>query len=498
MKKSINLFFLLLAMFLWSCSDDDGNNGGTSTTDSKVYVMCYNDFLDPSDVLITAQDTSVITVSKPYATTKGLTMKKGDKIVVWRSVNELPFCKTVENANYDNNNRVVLNLSACTYDEIIPDGHFILSSDLYTDKNQPARTNDGSINEMHYVEKTDSGNVYHPAAIIINNDGKDNDGEAPHVATAVDSIPGTVSGIGTSGVLVEDLEKKNWGGSFSFTPVNINIALKDLTFKKQQTEKDSVFYMEIGAERLAFSALAGFNVEWKGEWFTLKEFSYGIKYELGASAKLKAVAGRAFKVPKEYGEMELATITSLSYIFWCGVIPVYVTTTPKICHGFKGGVDASLGFRQEFSYKYSGGTTSKWKKDIGWRDYKTKKEDRKVGDPEISLIGKLSLEYSVFLKCDVSLFGFISPKSTMGPYFKGEVTGTYGANLAEGKPIKEIKAKVSAGLKWGLGIDIKAGKWKLAGVTWDWPIVEAVIYENKWNFADEDNKAIEIPYAPAI
>lgn len=86
----------------------------------------------------------------------------------------------------------------------------------------------------------------------------------------------------------------------------------------------------------------------------------------------------------------------------------------------------------------------------------------------------------------------------MGPYFKGEVTGTYGANLAEGKPIKEIKAKVSAGLKWGLGIDIKAGKWKLAGVTWDWPIVEAVIYENKWNFADEDNKAIEIPYAPAI
>ena len=92
MKKSINLFFLLLAMFLWSCSDDDGNNGGTSTTDSKVYVMCYNDFLDPSDVLITAQDTSVITVSKPYATTKGLTMKKGDKIVVWRSVNELPFC----------------------------------------------------------------------------------------------------------------------------------------------------------------------------------------------------------------------------------------------------------------------------------------------------------------------------------------------------------------------------------------------------------------------
>lgn len=54
MKKSINLFFLLLAMFLWSCSDDDGNNGGTSTTDSKVYVMCYTDFLDPSDVLITA------------------------------------------------------------------------------------------------------------------------------------------------------------------------------------------------------------------------------------------------------------------------------------------------------------------------------------------------------------------------------------------------------------------------------------------------------------
>ena len=86
----------------------------------------------------------------------------------------------------------------------------------------------------------------------------------------------------------------------------------------------------------------------------------------------------------------------------------------------------------------------------------------------------------------------------MGPYFKGEVTGTFGASVAEGKPIKEIKAKVSAGLKWGLGIDIKAGKWKLAGVTWDWPLFEAVIYENKWNLADEDNKAIEIPYAPAI
>ena len=41
MKKSINLFFLLLAMFLWSCSDDDGNNGGIDAATEQIRAKQY-------------------------------------------------------------------------------------------------------------------------------------------------------------------------------------------------------------------------------------------------------------------------------------------------------------------------------------------------------------------------------------------------------------------------------------------------------------------------
>lgn len=148
--KSIFQFSLFLMMFtatLLSCSDDDGPGNGSGdkpTADTaQVIVLSHDKFLNSSDVLVSS-DTSYITVSKPYLKTIDKEITDSSFVVVWRANNELPFVRLILSTSDAGNNRLKVNIGPADFAQVIPPGEYNLTSDLYINPDEKARTNDAA------------------------------------------------------------------------------------------------------------------------------------------------------------------------------------------------------------------------------------------------------------------------------------------------------------------------------------------------------------------
>lgn len=148
--KSIFRFSLFLMMFiatLLSCSDDDGPGNGSGdkpTADTaQVIVLSHDKFLNSSDVLVSS-DTSYITVSKPYLKTIDKEITDSSFVVVWRANNELPFVRLILSTSDAGNNRLKVNIGPADFAQVIPPGEYNLTSDLYINPDEKARTNDAA------------------------------------------------------------------------------------------------------------------------------------------------------------------------------------------------------------------------------------------------------------------------------------------------------------------------------------------------------------------
>ncbi|MDE6715339.1 MAG: hypothetical protein K2J74_02530, partial [Muribaculaceae bacterium] len=60
-----------------------------------TYVLSYDTFGNPDDVVIASRDTMYIEANIDYLVSQGADLSRGDVIVVWRAIDEIPFIRRI-------------------------------------------------------------------------------------------------------------------------------------------------------------------------------------------------------------------------------------------------------------------------------------------------------------------------------------------------------------------------------------------------------------------
>ena len=124
-----------MAFFAFSsCSDDTEENketekGGNVKESHNVVVLSYDKFLEEDDVEIIQSDTSVISVSMEYLDVNDIDVTVGDEqvpLVVWRSVNTVPFVRNITKAEVKGDKMELTTVSGDLGD-VFPDTEFDLN-----------------------------------------------------------------------------------------------------------------------------------------------------------------------------------------------------------------------------------------------------------------------------------------------------------------------------------------------------------------------------------
>lgn len=448
----------LFVPFFASCDDDDeasGNNADpdTDSAEMRVLPLTFDRFLSAGDVLV-ASDSSYITVSKYYLQTIGQDICDSDRVVVWRAAEELPFAKKVTGVSDAGSNRIKIDLAYVDFTEVIPEGDYDFSSDLYYNPDEQPRTNDGGFNDDHYVEEesTTGTSIYHPVAIIRDPYETTNEDGVEHIMSDIDDLPC---------VLVEEMSKSNWELNKKKL-INLTTSFEKIYIPGL---KDGNTEYQIGFSKIEASVNAGFYLKLNTgikRWFKpyVKEFKATVNGGVGLKGEFVARVSGTIK-PKEKMEETLGTLTCFKSVYMIGPIPVVVTSTPKIIAEFSPKIEGRFGQSVSFELSASAEAGAQYLNDSGWSGIWEPKTKCEIGTPKIDdIYGAVSASVGIYLKADVKLYSVAGPVVKFGPSVKASASGEYDFVTGQGS----AKASIKAQLGGSIGAELKIWKWKLA----DW------------------------------
>ena len=486
-----NLFIMLFSATLLSCSDDDTlNNGGEEKTtydSAQVIVLSHDKFLNSADVLV-SNDTSYITVSKPYLKVIGKEMPDSSFVVVWRANNELPFVRQILSSSDTGNNRLKVNLGPAEFSQVIPPGEYNLTTDLYTNPNEKARTNDGGINGNYYREVvTGDSIVYHPVAIIPDKREVTND-DNMHMASSIDSIPFT---------MVEDLQKTNF--NFDATLLHASLNIYDLYLPFGEDSLIRVGFANLAGEiNLGMRMKLETGVDWKRKWLIwypspyLDEFRSSIYGKFGVSYDFRIGVGYTGDLTlPPYTLMEF---TSYNTVFWLGPVPVYIKTTPSLVVEFLGSFKAGVFYKCEGSYAYNYELGCAYKRYGGWSKFSssgTESESSQSG----CINGELYAELGLFMKADAKVFGCAGPTLRIGPSLQLNASGELDYDRILNNDYKpDVEAELNFLLGAFVGAELSVAGWTLTSWEYRFNIFEY----NLWKYPSDNSKRAIDPERPLI
>ncbi|MCH5215716.1 MAG: hypothetical protein J1F10_02145 [Muribaculaceae bacterium] len=142
------------------------------TLQEGTYVFSFDTFRNPDDVVIASGDTTFIEANLEYLISRNVDLSRGDVIVVWRAMDEIPFIRRIIDKK---NTGTVLRLTTkdADFGSVFQDADVMFTSSLKIFSSNP--------NEAPYIRYTND-NICHPAVVITHyNDGKS-------VATSADEL----------------------------------------------------------------------------------------------------------------------------------------------------------------------------------------------------------------------------------------------------------------------------------------------------------------------
>lgn len=121
-----------------------------------TYVLSYDTFRSPDDVVVASRDSMYIEANIDYLVSQGADLSRGDVIVVWRAIDELPFIRRIIDKK---NTGTVLRLTTedADFGSVFQDADIIFSTTLKIFSDNPFLP--------PYVRYTHD-NICHPAVII--------------------------------------------------------------------------------------------------------------------------------------------------------------------------------------------------------------------------------------------------------------------------------------------------------------------------------------------
>ena len=277
---------LVSSLFFVSCEEDgpviiDPVFGPPKMADNSV-VLSYNEFLHQDDVVIVSEDSTKINVNLDYLIKKGIDIKKGDVVCIWRTENTAPFIRKVVKRK---NTGTVISMVTEKADVsmLIEDADVVLKSDLMVNYFNETTTP---------YKKYSIDNVCHPA-VIIWNDPKTGE---PKSVTADDLIKQNRSwNIMDSTVLLNS----------KFSGENLSISLTD-----------GSIYLN-----------SGINVSFTINDCKLRRYDCVSTGEININTLMK-VNG---KNVQERGEVSLyENLGPYTIVFWLGEMPMPVTVDASV------------------------------------------------------------------------------------------------------------------------------------------------------------------------
>lgn len=464
MRKSLYYVFsiMVLPLLLVSCDKadisqgEDGERTDTLKMSQLVIPLTFDKFLDKSDVVICDKDTSAILVRNAYLqkTNNNDIIDSLTFIAAWLAEKEHPFYRRILRTEIvDGGDLTKMYLGPADVSECLPAGTYDLSTELYYNKKERPRTNDGSFNELYYIDN--ETNVYHPISVWT----RGGDGE-----NAGDYLPCNYDSLGDYS-LVEDMVADN----FSFNP---KLTTK-LIRRKLYLNSDTT-HQKIGFERIEVAIEAGLNfkldigtehkqVKLFGiiPYYTMLEYPYMKEFESSLSVDLKtdfkAVLQMTFAKEKA-DDVHLGSLKAVDYIFMIGPVPVLISCNPEIVFGYNYRVGASAGLvaTGKIDTGIKAGARYKGSWEPVWDSHFDK--DLTFG---FQLDGELYNLMGIFLKVPVYIDHLAGPYIKAGPCFETKINGQ--ASIGD-EEHNGITGSSDFLLRGEFGAEIKFLKWSLA----DW------------------------------
>lgn len=467
-----------LAMpLLASCDDDDENTGTDADPDAetvqfKIVPLTFDRFLSAGDVIVAA-DSSYITVSKYYLDAIGQEICDSDRVVIWRAASELPFAKKVTGVSEATSNRIKVDLAYVDYAEVIPDGDYELSSDIYCNTDKPRRTNDGGFNDDYYTEEPSSSGItiYHPVAVICEPASATNDDGSVHIKSVVDELPS---------VLVEEMYMSNFVVDkrrlLEYTNTFENVYMPG--FESDDDDDDNLPAVQIGFSSVTASVYGGFYLELSSKWFKIKKFKATVNAGIGLEGQFVLGIGGSLS-PDEDIEWVLGTLSNFWCVYWIGVIPVPVSCNSRLVAEVMPSATGSFGLTSDFEVKASAEAGAQYVKGDGWSGIWNPETKFDFETPKLSNIqGKAYCTFGLFMKTEAKLYSAAGPVVRFGPSLNTSIEGQYDIASKEGS----ASASVDLELGGSIGAELKIWKWKIA----DWTTSFALWKWNLWSWSTDD------------
>lgn len=406
----------------------------------KTYGLTFKNFVTPTDVRILNADTTEISVNKALAEKLGITTFTGHAMGIWDDMSHLPYARkaTAEKLVGD---RYILTVVPATFAEIVGDNKVSITTAAYFNPNvQGGQTRAGLELPDYAAKYIDENDIIHPAALLLTDPyGYDKDyftdEDKPKAGTRSTGEYQYITG--------EDL------ASGTRASLNKNI----LSFHKKLENEVKIPCGKSGGDnaKITIKAPIDFELNYFFEIdakVSLKKIvdvnscSTGLDGSFAISPEITLDMHKNWQLDRDKFNFKLAKFKGGTYVFFIGVIPVFVTVNPSMYAGIDGKVTADLhaGIKYEYETTFKGGIS--YKKGNGWKlikEMNEKKNKFTFNKPEAELHAEAGVSF--FLGCEVLFCGCAGPAAGIGPRLGA--TADLKANTTNGF---DLKAKVDMSL----------------------------------------------------
>lgn len=425
------LFAVSFAVSFTACTDDfmadndlSGNNTPAQGELLEAYGLTYQDFENPSDVIILNADTTEISVSKTLADKLGITTFVNHPLGIWHQIEQLPYARkaTAEQLVGD---RYILTVKPATLAELIGEKEVQLNTGLYVNKDiqEGSSTRAGGVDMPAYAAKyVDANQVIHPAVIHMTDplgygDYHDPDDKAP--ITRSTSTNGCYDYITPETMTVTRASAHKRILSFN---QEIKMHKKFACGSEVNDTIDFDLNVPIDFELNYFITLNG-GIKWKvcvPEPY-VKKFEAGLDGKFAFSPEMTLSFAKVWKLDQNKFKKTLVEFPEYSFTFWVGPVPVVVECQPNLYAKIDGKVTgkASMGFKYDYENNFKGGV--RYESGNGWSiisEFNEVKNDFTFIRPQAKV--KAEAGIGIYLGMDVMIYGVAGPTVSVGPRLGSE------------------------------------------------------------------------------
>ncbi len=462
MKKSV-LTLAVLASLMTACSDDaqfDNNtdaatNQGISREDSinrvleedgyvissRVFAITSDKFIDGVTNVKHSSDTTYVDVNNDLLTKLNIgTLKAGDVIDVWESVENLPYIRVVDEVTTLSNGMTRCTTHAGDMSNLFDAMEMKFNTTPYSDPSKrSASTRAGGLSESQMVsaentEQFREGKVVHPA-VYYERDAQTNE-LTYHMAENVVEEATRASGS------INVLDKKY--------PIN---------WSKKIDDGKLEFGIDNGKLEARVDVEISININWK--WLVWKSYVEEYKTRFIGTANLDLPLYVKGNVKKEWSKSEtIAELPSFHKVFMVGYLPVEVTIAQCIEYDAKlkleAGFDAKLPVHADMSL-----AAGPYYKNGNWSPLLDFKHNYSLGFDQMQVKGDGSAkaEAGIYYKVSARVYSLAGPTLAVGPKASAEASAHIETKGADMKTNISTKGKISVAGK--VGAEVKVLKWDL-------------------------------------